>query len=402
MALLASGGDCSKQEHPVMRNYLALWPLPARDPHESHRVATPLELFFDLVTVIAIASVTAALHHGISEGHGLEMLPRFAFLFTSIWWAWMNFTWFASAFDNDGPVYRLLVMLIMTGELIFAGGAEHIFKTLDFQWGLLGWCMMRVGMALLWLRASANGQYATTCRRFAGGILFAQLCWIAVYFLTEPGSPVFFASSVLVFVLEFAVPPFAERARITPFHRYHIIERYGLLTIISLGEIMLSISLGFGMLYGDHANLAPATSSLAAVLIIFSLFWVYFCEREHLPDARFWTAFSWGYGHIFIFGAIAALGAGLAAEIDVAAGKSHVGGEVVAGWLGTPIAVAFIALLAVRDRSFSLGRRQAALPVMSVAALTGAVAGLPIWGFAAIAVAAAIWRVPLHPAGSRQ
>src|SRR5690606_30937591 len=104
--------------------------LPARDPQERHRVATQLELLFDLVSVIAIAAVTAGLHHAISEGQGLEKLPVFAFLFTAIWWAWMNFTWFASAFDNDDPGYRVLVMLIMAGALMFAGGAGHIFETL--------------------------------------------------------------------------------------------------------------------------------------------------------------------------------------------------------------------------------------------------------------------------------
>ncbi len=147
--------------------------LPARNPAQHHRAATQLELFFDLVFVIAIASVTAALHHGISGGHGIEVLPRFLFLFISIWWSWMNFTWFASAFDNDGPLYRLLTMTIMIGALIFAGGAGHIFETLDMQWGVLGWCIMRVAMALLWLRASSNPAYRATCRRFAAGILIA-------------------------------------------------------------------------------------------------------------------------------------------------------------------------------------------------------------------------------------
>ena len=89
--------------------------VPARDPHEEHRAATTLELFFDLVSVIAIAAVTAGFHHAISEGHGIEALPRFVFLFLAIWWAWMNFTWFASAFDNDDAFFRILVMVIMCG-----------------------------------------------------------------------------------------------------------------------------------------------------------------------------------------------------------------------------------------------------------------------------------------------
>ena len=76
-------------------------PMPGRDITESHRPATPLELFFDLVCVIAIASAAAGLHHAIAENHiGIGILT-FTYAFGSIWWAWMNFTWFASAYDND-------------------------------------------------------------------------------------------------------------------------------------------------------------------------------------------------------------------------------------------------------------------------------------------------------------
>ncbi|MFV0293888.1 MAG: low temperature requirement protein A [Paracoccus sp. (in: a-proteobacteria)] len=97
-----------------------------------------MEFFFDLIGVVPIASITAGLHHAISTGHGIDTLPRFLFLFTAIWWAWMSFTWLASAFDNDGPFYRLLVMIIMMGELIFAGDAGYIFETLNMSWGIVG------------------------------------------------------------------------------------------------------------------------------------------------------------------------------------------------------------------------------------------------------------------------
>lgn len=62
-------------------------PLPSRDPDEHHRASTPLELLFDLISMIAIAAVTAGLHHAICEGRNLEKLPVFALLFCAIWWA---------------------------------------------------------------------------------------------------------------------------------------------------------------------------------------------------------------------------------------------------------------------------------------------------------------------------
>lgn len=378
-----------------MRRLLPFGPLAARDPDEKHRAATQLELFFDLISVIAIAAVTAGLHHAISEGHGLEKLPIFIFLFTAIWWAWMNFTWFASAFDNDGPTYRLLVMIIMSGELVFAGGAGHLFETMDFGWGIVGWCIMRLGMAALWLRASANPEYRATTLRYAAGILIAQAGWVLFYFITKPGTAGFYLFGIVFFLVEFAVPPLAEKARLTPFHRHHMIERYGLLTIISLGEIMLAISLGFATLYGGHPEWAPIATALSALVIVFSMFWIYFAEAEHLPSRNFITTFVWGYGHIFIFAAIAIMSAGIAAELDFASHHSHTTQTTIAWWMGIPMAIFLVGLYLTRDRHFPLGPRKFALPIMAIAALAVAAAGLPSWAFAGIMLITLFWRVPM-------
>jgi low temperature requirement protein LtrA len=370
--------------------------LPARDPEERHRAATQLELLFDLVSVIAIAAVTAGLHHAISEGHGLEKLPAFVFLFTAIWWAWMNFTWFASAFDSDGPGYRLLVMLIMVGALIFAGGAEHIFETAQLSWGVVGWTVMRLGMAALWLRASANPEYRITAHRYAIGIVVAQALWIWFSFAVAPGSLAFFGWGILIFLVEFSVPPVAERARVTPFHRHHIIERYGLLTIISLGEVLLAVSLGFGALYGGEMNGQVAITAFSAFVVAFAIFWIYFCEREHLPERKLSTALVWGYAHVFVFGAIALLGAAVGAELDLITHHSHATREAVSWWLGAPLAVLFVAIWVTRDRHFALGARGFALPLGAIGALGVAWAGAPAWAFAGLTVLVLLWRTPLR------
>src|SRR5262245_24394962 len=94
----------------------------ARDVDEEHRASTPLELFFDLAFVVAIAQGAAGLHHGIVDGHGGDAVVSFFLVFFAIWWAWMNFTWFASAYDTDDGVYRLSVFVVMTGVLVMAAG----------------------------------------------------------------------------------------------------------------------------------------------------------------------------------------------------------------------------------------------------------------------------------------
>jgi low temperature requirement protein LtrA len=73
----------------------------SRSPAEEHRPATPLELFFDLVFVVAVAQCGDRLHHAITEGNVEEALIRYVVVFFAIWWCWMNFSWFASAYDTD-------------------------------------------------------------------------------------------------------------------------------------------------------------------------------------------------------------------------------------------------------------------------------------------------------------
>ena len=100
-------------------------PVTARSPHGVHRVATPLELFFDLVFVVAIAQAASGLHHAIADGHALGGLIGYLIVFFAIWWAWMNFTWFASAYDSDDLPYRLAVFLQIAGALILAAGLSQ-------------------------------------------------------------------------------------------------------------------------------------------------------------------------------------------------------------------------------------------------------------------------------------
>jgi low temperature requirement protein LtrA len=75
----------------VTARYSALRRMRPRDPSEPHRVATPLELLFDLTFVVAVAEVARQLAHAIVESH-LEHVAGYLMVFFAIWWAWMNFT----------------------------------------------------------------------------------------------------------------------------------------------------------------------------------------------------------------------------------------------------------------------------------------------------------------------
>ena len=98
-----------------------------RDPHEHHRVATPLELLFDLTFVVAFGAAGNELAHALAEGHVASGLIGFGLAMFGTCWAWINFSWFASAYDTDDWAFRLLTMVQMAGVLIFALGLYELF-----------------------------------------------------------------------------------------------------------------------------------------------------------------------------------------------------------------------------------------------------------------------------------
>lgn len=336
-------------------------PVVARGRTEHHRVATPLELLFDLVFVVAIASNAAELHHGLSEAH-YGTLAGYAMTWFAIWWAWMNFTWFASAYDNDDVVFRLLTFVIMTGALFLAAGVPDIFE--DGQSGtvVLGYAIMRFAMVGLWLRAAAgHPEGRRTALWYAGGITVVQVLWIARLAVPEGWwVPSFF----LLVALELLVPVVAEgRHGWTPFHPHHIAERYGLLTIIVLGEVILSsVQAVQGVMAaapeeaaGGGGHTAPYATSAAgglgwemaplvagALLIVFSLWWSYFARDNAtiLENPR--SVWVFGYGHLPVFASVAAVGAALAAAVDVVQGESEAGTRPVALVLAVAVAVVLL------------------------------------------------------------
>src|ERR1700754_176355 len=227
----------------------------ARAADEPHRASTQLELLFDLTFVVAVAGLVAQLAHGVAEGHAAEALAPFLQVFFAIWWAWMNFTWFASSYDTDDVPYRLLTLLQMGGVLILAAGVPSAFGAGDYRAVTLGYLVMRVGLVAQWLRAAREDPAGRgTTIRYAAGISAVEVLWLLRQLLAELGV-LTGAAPVLVFVAlagaELAVPAWAERNNWrTSWHPHHIAERYALFTIILLGESVLAVSTGFADVVG--------------------------------------------------------------------------------------------------------------------------------------------------------
>ena len=262
--------------HEAERRPCWIAPMRARSPHETHRVSTPLELFFDLVFVVAIAQAAAGLHHGIADGHALEVLPQYLMVFFGIWWAWMNFTWFASAYDNDDIPYRLLVFVQMTGALILAAGVEPVFAGGDLTLTVVGYVVMRIAGVAQWLRAArSDPEHRPAALRYAVGITLVQFAWIAMLFLPRSWvTPLF----VVFAISELLIPVWAEAASPTTRHMRHIRERYGLFTIIVLGEAVLSTSTA---MTDGEINSSVITIIGGALLIMYAMWWLYFYRSPH-------------------------------------------------------------------------------------------------------------------------
>lgn len=369
-------------------------PLHPRDPEQHHRAATPLELLFDLVSVIAIASAAVGLHHAISEAHAVEGVLSFGMAFFAIWWAWMNFTWFASAYDNDDTAYRLLTMVIMGGALVVAAGIPGIFADQpDFTMVITGYVVMRIAMTVLWLRAGcADTAHRRTALAYAIGIALVQIYWV-VFLLVQPVSgPLGYGMWLVGFVLELSVPAVAEPlTQTTPWHRHHIVERYGLLLIIVLGETLLSGSLALRQ-SAEAFNIMLVHTALSALVIVFALWWIYFSPDPHLQDRNLRRALIWGYGHFVIFASGAAIGAGFGVLVDVITGHAKVSLVIGDYAVAIPVALFLGGLWLVRDQFVCRGKARFALPACAVLVLIAPIIGLGLEGVAAATALCAILR----------
>ena len=316
-------------------------PLSPRDPQEGHRTATPLELFADLCYVVAVAQAGLTLHHQIVEGHAGHGLVYFAMAFFAIWWAWLNFAWFNSAYDPDDTLHRLLTLLQIFGSLVLAAGIPRIFEA-DFTLGVIGYVIMRIGLVLMWLRAAAgHPERRVTAMRYVIGLLAVQGGWVVALLITGGELPVWLFA-VLV-AADFTVPFYAEKAGATPWHPHHIAERYGLFFIIVLGETVLSVALALQVAIDKaHPPAALAAVIVGGVLITFCAWWLYFSRDDADVLTGNDIGFAWGFGHYVIFGGAAAFGAGLAARVEYYEDHAKVSDIVSSAFVAAPVA-AFLA-----------------------------------------------------------
>ena len=322
---------------------LGLSRMTPREANEPHRVASSLELFFDLVFVIAVSSAASNLHHALTEGHHEHGVTSFAIMFFCIWWAWMNFTWFATSFDVDDWLYRVLTITQMGGVVVFSAGISTAFTEGDFTVCVIGYVIMRICMATQWFRAGiSNPDYRITTFRYGFGILIAQALWVG-WLLLFSHAPYATLLMVPLWILELSVPIFAETAKTsktTPWHPHHITERYSLFTLVILGEGLLgsanAIIEGTSEVEALHRLIAVAVLALVGTA---ALWWIYFWPPHHGLIGSFRQSLTYGYVHYFVFAAAAAFAAGIELLVNVETGHGELGERGASLAIAIPVAL---------------------------------------------------------------
>jgi low temperature requirement protein LtrA len=350
----------------------------ARLSSEAHRTATALELFFDLCFVVAVAQAAAAFEHELAEGHVGHGVLGYALVFFAIWWAWMNFTWFASAYDTDDVPYRLLTLVQITGALVMAAGTAEALEHDDFTVITWGYVIMRLAMVTQWLRAAhSDPERRRCCLRYAVGILIVQIGWVARLALPDDGG---LATFVVLALAELAVPVWAETAANTTWHPHHIAERYGLFTIIVLGETITAATTAVRAALDTDAALGDiATLVVGGVLTVFALWWLYFAQNAPRRLTSLRTALLWGYGHYAVFASAAAVGAGLALNVAHATGHGHLTDRAAALAYTVPVAVFLTMVWLLHHRAAELrSRTDLVHPVAVLAVLASVFTPAPV------------------------
>ena len=331
--------------------------LSGRDPLEAHRSATPLELLFDLTFVVAFGIAANELAHYLAEGHYRTGIVGFCFATFAVAWAWINYSWFASAYDTDDWVMRLATMVQMLGVIVLALGLEQAFASLDdgdvLDNGVMvaGYVVMRVPMVFLWTRVA---RHDPTRRAAAGAYIWtisvAQAFWVVLAIVDLPLEQTLVIGAVLIGI-EMTGPYLAERRKGgTPWHAHHIAERYGLLVIITLGEgIIGTVASINAVVHGPEGwSVDAAVVAFAGVGLIFATWWTYFAvpwaEVLVLHRER---SFIWGYGHIVIFGALAAIGGGLHVAAYYLEHQTTLGATGTVLATAIPVTIYVVALYAI-------------------------------------------------------
>jgi low temperature requirement protein LtrA len=302
------------------------------------RVVTNLELFYDLVYVAVIGQ--AANH--LSEDVSSVSIAGFAIVFAMIWFAWINGSLYLEIHGRQDGRTRSFVFLqmgILVLLAVFTAGATGPDGP---AFGLVYAALFAV-MGWLWfsVRGQDESQFRTPTAAYALGMAISVAVIVATAFLpTDPRIAIwaaFCAAWLAAFAVIGRIPAFAIAMSPTQ----SLVERFGLFTIIVLGEVVIGVVDGLSRAGRDPVTIA---TGLLALSVGFGFWWSYFdIVGRRLPRPAGQAVFPWVLSHLPITMAIAAAGAGMTSLIAHAHDASP---PPATGWLlAGAVAVALLGLI---------------------------------------------------------
>jgi low temperature requirement protein LtrA len=339
---------------------------------DEDRHATWTELFFDLVFVAAIASLGTLLRNDAS----LDGILRMAGLFIPVWWAWIGYTLYADRFDSDDAVFRLL----MLGGML-ASGALAINVHFAAEGSSTGFALSYVAarslLLVLYDRARRHVPEARPLiNRYMKGFSLSAAIWLLSIAFTGTTRYVLWA---IAMAIDIGTPVTTPERIIDaiPIHRSHIPERFGLFTLIVLGETVVTVTAASANI---HWTVAAAAVAAGGFVIVSCLWWVYFDLLDLGAIRKRWHATQlYFYGHLPLLIALTWIGAGTKLAID-SAGADGLGASARGLMLGgAAIALAELATIELAGdgtlRTRGVQARFIAAAALVVLALTGG--GMP-------------------------
>ena len=283
------------------------------DDHDRH--ATSLELFFDLVFVVAIAQLS----HELVLDHGVGGFARLAGLFVPVYVAWQGFSMYADRFDTDDVLFRFAMfaaMLAIAAMAILIPDVWHGHRTAAFA---LSYVALRSIMLALFVRAyRAVPRARPLLRRYGIGYGGAVGLWVLSLAVPEPAR---YALWGIGLVVDLSLPPLSTRLhRAIPTGGRHVPERWGLFTLIALGESVVAVALG-----SSEAEFDRASSVAAALgfLVVAALWWLYFDGFEGVTlQGGSPTPVFYSYAHLPLLIGLGSVSAGISLLIEQA-GEDH-------------------------------------------------------------------------------
>ena len=361
------------------------------------RTVSNLELFYDLAYVAVLAQAS----HHLAEHVSLSGFLEFAVVFAMLWFAWFNGSLYVELHGREDGRTRLLVFLqmgilallaVFTAEAASATGPQFAIVYAAFL-ALMGWAWYSVRE----LDRVERPEFLRITFFYVSGMAVSTIVVGATAFVDEGLRLVIWALFAGAWVVFLSLGSRAQgqlSEGIQPTES--LVERFGLFTIIVLGELVLGVVAG---LSGAGPDAVTIFTGSLAMIIGFGLWWIYFdLVGRRLPRGGRGTVWTWMLSHLPIQGAIVGAGAAIASLIEHAHDPATP--PETALLLGGSVAIGLLALI-LTERSLEDARRLelvyrplgAVLAVgAGIALLAGWLAPAP-WVLAAllVAVLTALW-----------